>query len=272
MVRPWNEPSAATTSVAPRACPWRRASLSAVSLASAPEFTKKARSKARAPHERIRQLELRERVVQVRDLDQASRLARDRIGHDGAGVAQDGDRDAGDHVQVAVSRVVGHPAAVAGDQGQRLARVDLEVDARLELGGVDPTGHVRETQDHGRVPQVPRPIRRSIDVEHLGHVLHGFLDPAEAREVARAGGDDVQLADAGLPRMGHDGADQQLAEAVAVHVRGAPRASGSRRSRRRSRGARRPPPRPCRARPRGSEPILSAISSCERGSRIPCCA
>ena len=81
--------------------------------------------------ERLCQLELGERVVEVRDLDERGSLARDRLGDGRMRVAQHVDGDPGHEVEVLAAGIIGHPAAVAAHQRQRLARVGLEVDPRL---------------------------------------------------------------------------------------------------------------------------------------------
>jgi hypothetical protein len=90
----------------------------------------------RAREERVGQLQLRDRVIQVRGGQQSAGLFGQRIGHGGVGMAEDVHRDAGDEVEVPVAGVVPHPAALAAHDDQRLARVDGQVDAGLELDRV----------------------------------------------------------------------------------------------------------------------------------------
>ena len=87
----------------------------------------------RARHERFGEVELGERVVEVRDLDERAGLARNGLGDGGMRMAQHVDGDPGHQVEVLAAGIIGHPAAVAAHQRQGLARVRLEVDTRLAL-------------------------------------------------------------------------------------------------------------------------------------------
>ena len=89
----------------------------------------------RAVDQRLGQLQLRQRVVQVRGRQQRPRLLGERIGDGGVGVAEHVDRDPGDEVEVAIPGVVPDPAAFAADDDERLAGVGADVDARLLLDG-----------------------------------------------------------------------------------------------------------------------------------------
>ena len=70
-----------------------------------------------------------DRVVQVRGRQERAGLLGQRIGDGGVGVAEHVDGDAGHQVEVAVAGVVPHPAALAADDDERLARVDRDMDA-----------------------------------------------------------------------------------------------------------------------------------------------
>ena len=59
-------------------------------------------------------------------------------------------------------------------------------------------------QDHGRVPSPAGDARSPVGVEHLGHLDPRDLLESVEREVARVGGEDEQLPDAGLPCVAQD--------------------------------------------------------------------
>ena len=104
-VRPWKEPHALTTTWRPGPAHFR-ASLSAHSLASAPELVKKTCPPARLPPPPMR----RSRVAatsgaddvaeEVRDVEERARLLGQRLGHDRVGVPERGHRQAAEEVEV----------------------------------------------------------------------------------------------------------------------------------------------------------------------------
>ena len=119
MVRPWKPWSAATMTGAALPC-LRRTTLSAASLASVPELQKKTRASACEEAEQLLGEQhaglVDEEVAGVRDL---ADLVGDRRDDGGVRVAERGDRDARDQVEVAVAVGVPDLAALAAVEGKR---------------------------------------------------------------------------------------------------------------------------------------------------------
>jgi hypothetical protein len=110
-VRPWNALIAATTRIfaAPyRSCAYRRASLSAASLASAPELQKNTRSAKVASIEALREPQRWLVREPVRDVPDLPGLLRQRTDERRMAVAERGDGHAAREVDV-------HPAVLVPD-------------------------------------------------------------------------------------------------------------------------------------------------------------
>ena len=124
-VRPWKEPSKATSSVRPCAPPMRRANLIAASTASVPELQRKTLPGKASATRRSASVARRLVVVQVAGVDHAARLLADGGDDLGVAVAEAVHADAGREVEVGVARGVGEARPLAGHDHD-VAVVDAE--------------------------------------------------------------------------------------------------------------------------------------------------
>ena len=122
-VRPWNEPSRATTSRRPAGAPVLAGDLQRRLVGLGPGVGEEHLPEPGQVREPVRQLLLLPRRVQVGDVDERAGLLLDGLEPGGVRVAEGHGRDPGREVQVGPSLGVPDAAALAADQGEWIARV-----------------------------------------------------------------------------------------------------------------------------------------------------
>ena len=183
MVRPWNAPSVATRWVRPV----RRVSLSAASLASAPELEKNTLPRRGGRHQRqqpLGELDLRRGGEEVGDVAERAQLGGHGLDEGGVGVAEGVDGDAAEEVEVLPALVVPDVGALAAHQRQL-----------------------------GRAEGVHQ--RRGVALQQLAHggsVARCRRRSRSSRAPRRSG-----LADLGLDAGQHLGADALVGEQLEQH-------------------------------------------------------
>ena len=120
IVRPWNEPSSATSPVFPVDL---RAHLSAASTASVPELQKNDCAPPNRSDSSAGQVLHRLGRVEVRDVPEPLELLPRRGERGRVAVAEADDGDAGDQVEVALAVVGDQPGALAVDERHGQPRV-----------------------------------------------------------------------------------------------------------------------------------------------------